>query len=686
MPSSYVPLRGGLTLSTSPLDVYPGALKESLNYYEDIKGGYTRINGYERYDGKLAPSDNTYYFARFNNWDTKVTDILADTSITVAATIAMRVLYVDITTEADTMIAVVCSVDEDTIPTDLDDVPLSWDGTSYLTSITPRAATTDALDEAYLEATWDYTRGLIGEIPGTAVPAGCLQIDDKVVAFRTDTTTPKVYYSTATGWTEGTIGRVAEITSYTADDIFPGETIAGATFRVAAVCEWYDTAGVSDVTKAWLVLIPLTAAAAPSTGASTASGGASFTIASVINPIDDWGTYIEYAVHNFLTDPEALAAWFCDGTNVLMCYNSTYNCVLPVSANYNTIAGTLATSVGVLDDQLMYATGSGSFIISEPGNPFNYGGLYGSAEIGVGAVITDMEESDGDNLIVYTQRGAKKLAGTDAADFTFKTAAGNVGAEPRSVQKLDDLYSFSTRGVNQLRRTEAQGGYLGGSVSTHIAESLEGLAALLTCSTVLQSKEQLRWYFSDSQFLVMTRMVSDQGERYSFAFCEYPSQPVRSVSTLTWTTGIERTFFTSDTGYVYESDKGTNFDGSPITSFVELHSNHLGDPGIDKSFKRVFWEAKSTENATMVLGFSLNYGEKSFETASIEAYGGRFVYDEGVYDVARYDSAARTRSRAILKGRGFAITFAIDQTSKFTPSFNLTGYTIHFNQLGRARQ
>jgi len=183
----------------------------------------------------------------------------------------------------------------------------------------------------------------------------------------------------------------------------------------------------------------------------------------------------------------------------------------------------------------------------------------------------------------------------------------------------------------------------------------------------------------------MTRLQTENGPRFSYSFCTYPDRPVQSVSTIVWTTGMERTFFTSDSGYVYEADKGTNFDGTTLYSFIEMHANHLGDPGQDKSFKRVFWEAKSTEDATLTLGFSLNYGEKSFETTSIEAFGGQYIYDEGLYDVARFDSSTRTRSRALLKGRGFAITFSVDHTGKFTKSFNLTGYTIHYNTLGRSR-
>lgn len=218
--------------------------------------------------------------------------------------------------------------------------------------------------------------------------------------------------------------------------------------------------------------------------------------------------------------------------------------------------------------------------------------------------------------------------------FSFKTAGGSTGAEPRSVQKLDDLYSLSSRGITQLRRTEAVGGYLGGSVSSNISEVLAGLAAKHTCSTSFPDKEQIRWYFSDNQFLMMTRLPTEDGVRFSFGFGEYTGRPVRSICTDVWSTGVERTFFTSDTGYVYEAEKGTNFDGGEIYSFTQLHANHLGSPGNDKSFKRVFWEAKSLEESTLTLTFSLNYGSKAFEATDIVSTGGGSVYDTALYDVS----------------------------------------------------
>ena len=53
-------LRGGLDLVSSPLTIDPGRLWRSLNV-EPAEAGYRRIAGYERFDGRPAPSDAAYW-------------------------------------------------------------------------------------------------------------------------------------------------------------------------------------------------------------------------------------------------------------------------------------------------------------------------------------------------------------------------------------------------------------------------------------------------------------------------------------------------------------------------------------------------------------------------------------------------------------------------------------------------
>lgn len=684
MASRHFPLRGGLNLSASPLEVWPGAIRDSRNYFESTKGGYERIAGYERYDGRTSPATATYYKLTFDSWDTKVTDISAASTITVASTLTFYILAVD-TSTSDTLIAYATAL----VGTIADPyVALDWDGVSSLTKIVERGADSDADDETYLEAAWTYYRNLIGQVGGTSTAcAGVVQLDDTVVALKNNASNaPKIYKATASGWSEGRIGRAIEVTSVS-QTIVVNETIDSTKYTVMAVCKWYDpTTKVEDATKNWLVVKPNTAADAPANGANSSSGGASFTIAQSLQPINAFGSYIEFENHNFLSHPDELSSFIADGTNIPMVYSKQHHCLLPLAPDFNSLTDTKATHISVHNEKLMWSTGSGTFNISEPGLPFNYGGSFGAANIGVGDFITALQSADSENMIVYTVKGAKKLTGTDNTNFSFFDAASNVGSQPRGVQKLDDIYALSTRGVGSLVRTDTSGGYAGGSVSTHVQERVADLGTKLLCSTTLTTKEQVRWYFNDNTFLMMTVLPSDQGMSFSFGIAEYTGRPVKNVSTKIWSDGRERTFFSSDDGYIYEADVGSNFDGYTIYSYLELHSNHLKTPGQNKSFKKVFFEAEGTNSVTISLEYKSNYGAKVFEARNFQIEGGRYIYDEGLWDEARFDQAGSVRGRASLKGIGFSIGFTLDNSSKFVLPFKVTGYTIDFEMLGRARK
>jgi hypothetical protein len=57
---NYFALKGGLNLVTPPLAIPDGMVRESLNFEVDIDGGYRRVAGYERFDGRPQPSDAVY--------------------------------------------------------------------------------------------------------------------------------------------------------------------------------------------------------------------------------------------------------------------------------------------------------------------------------------------------------------------------------------------------------------------------------------------------------------------------------------------------------------------------------------------------------------------------------------------------------------------------------------------------
>lgn len=58
--ASVIDFTGGLDVVTPAIKANPGTCRDSQNFVEDIDGGYYTLPGYERYDGRVKPSDAQY--------------------------------------------------------------------------------------------------------------------------------------------------------------------------------------------------------------------------------------------------------------------------------------------------------------------------------------------------------------------------------------------------------------------------------------------------------------------------------------------------------------------------------------------------------------------------------------------------------------------------------------------------
>lgn len=70
--TTYFPFKGGENHSTPALSIPPGEVIASLNYEPDPDGGYRRIDGFERFDGRLLASEADYYILAFELGDHEV--------------------------------------------------------------------------------------------------------------------------------------------------------------------------------------------------------------------------------------------------------------------------------------------------------------------------------------------------------------------------------------------------------------------------------------------------------------------------------------------------------------------------------------------------------------------------------------------------------------------------------------
>ena len=59
--STYFPFEGGVNITDPAMSLEPGELIAADNFEIDLRGRYSRVQGYERFDGQTLPSDITFY-------------------------------------------------------------------------------------------------------------------------------------------------------------------------------------------------------------------------------------------------------------------------------------------------------------------------------------------------------------------------------------------------------------------------------------------------------------------------------------------------------------------------------------------------------------------------------------------------------------------------------------------------
>lgn len=93
--TDFFALSGGLDLVSPALTIPSGMAIDAMNYEPSIYGGYARMRGIERYDGRAAPSDAPYF-------------VMA-TSITVAGSVVVGDTVTGATSAATAVVLAVTS-------------------------------------------------------------------------------------------------------------------------------------------------------------------------------------------------------------------------------------------------------------------------------------------------------------------------------------------------------------------------------------------------------------------------------------------------------------------------------------------------------------------------------------------------------------------------------------------------
>jgi hypothetical protein len=683
----YYPLEGGIDAVTPPLDVAPGKALTMVNFEPYMGGGYRRIAGFEVFDGRPRPSDASFVGLLLSSGPPAVF-----TAVTGATSGATGVIcgagggagnYIGVTKVVGTF---------------LNGETLNGGGSRTIVAAPILLdAPTVAFKEAWLLTAETIYRNDITTVPGTGTVRGAWRRNQYPYAFRDNGGVGQMYVGDSAGWTTGlhVMGKYVFFTAGAATGPFlEGETINGQTSGATGVVHrvilhsggWAGTAVGYVVFSATTGTFQAAENLRRGVTVIAVCSGAQTTFAFPVG-----GTY-QFINHNFYGGAGNLRTYGCNGVGPAFEIsegNVVSPILLPVTPLGNQPVNNTPFLIAEHREHLFLAYPGGLVQHSSPGVPLQFNGFLSAGAFGMGDEMTGLNSVVGGVLIITTANKANGLYGKTVADWEMKPISERTGGKLYSTQKLDTVYGLGPLGITSINRTDAFGDFANATVSQLVQPIVDALRQHVTASTVVRKSNQYRLYFDDGSVLVMyvpvgsveaSRGGSGQARVIEFGYLLY-DRVVRKVYNTEDENGVERIYFTSDDGYVYEDQGSKNFNGNEIVAYLRTAYNHVGSPAYRKKFRRADVELQAQQALSLQFYADLSYGSPETPTtlATTTVFGGGGYWDVSNWDSFVWDGQPISTARAELGGTGTNIGFLIYHHSATVLPFVLQGITLHYD-------
>lgn len=671
-----VPLQGGVDQVTTPILVQPGKLLSASNYEPDIFGGYARMKGIERFDGRQSPTDAPYYVMDANITGTLVVGDTV-TGNTTAAT--GKVIYIDLTTTPDTVV-----VTRVTGTFGVEDILVGVSTVGSITATIYQGASSTEEHSLYKALTAAEYRTDISAVPGEGAVRGVWEYKNDIYAFRNNvgSTECRMYKATTGGWTQITFGKELQFDA-AVGEISEGQTVTGLSSGATGVVRrallrtgTWTSAGVGTLFFD-TITGTFTDNEAVQVGGVTkvTANGASTTVTLAPNGKFDFDNY------NFFASADKLRMYFADGQNY--CHEFDGTRIIPIRT-------------GLVDDKPKFVKGHRSHLFigiqsslqySGIGSPYSWTALTGAAELGLGDTITGIKPQRGDattgSLLATTETKTYILYGTSSADFKLVLYSDNTGAYPYTIQNIAHAYYLDSKGITQLMASQNFGDFQAGIMSQAVQPTMDEKRNLAAASCTVRSKNQYRVFYSDGTGMIMQILPTDSGNIVAGGLMPFDYSSITNMNTVVSyvsDTGQERIFAGGANGYVYELDKGTSLDGSDIDAHILLTFNYMKSPYIRKRYRRIVIQFRASGTIDVDIGYDLAYGRVEHGIPnSTNVVGGGF-WDSFTWDNFTWDAAYLQEFNVDTPGVGENISVLIkgnsNQDDTFTIHTVITNYSI----------
>ena len=645
---SYYAMTGGLDLVTPAIEVSPGKLFDSQNYVPEVAGGYRRIYGYERFDGRPSPSDASYWTLDVNSTSgVSVGDTInGQTSGATGKVLAIFSAGFVLGRVTGTFIA------GENIRLGVVTVTTSLE----TAQINGASVPSDDADYTLLAA--NDLRTDILAVPGSGPIRGVWVYNDTVYAFRDNVggTAGNMWKSTSGGWVQITFGTEIQFVN-AAGEIHAGDTITGhLSGATATVIQPMLRSGTWTSAGAGTLIISVTSGVFQSgesikVAGSTKADTASLATAIIRQP----GGKLDFVNGNFSGLATGLKMYGADGVNLAFEFNGTT--YIPIRTGMATDTPTHI----MFHKNYLFLSFAGSVQFSSIGNPYQWTVVTGAGEIATGEAVTGFlpqgGTSSGAALAIFTRSKTFILYGSSSADFTLTPSFFDLGYSAFTMQQVsNNAYGLTSRGIQSLITTLTYGDFDYAAITYLIQPLMAAKRGLETASTTSKVENSYRLFWSDGYAL----HIGMTGDKVNGATVLNYQLPVRCMVTAYVTGGSEVCYFGSDNGFVYKDNVGTSQDGEAIEAWIRPVFNHLKSPQVRKQYRRAVFEVKTEGYAQVSVSYDLGYANPAVRQGIIQNIGmqGAGAYwDQGTWNQFSWDTQVVAQAIVPLMGTEKNIAF-----------------------------
>lgn len=658
-----IALNGGLDLLTPSLQLKPGYVRDALNWEQSINGGYTRIGGYERVDGRVSPSSATYQTITVN-----ITGGIGPGQIITGGTSGTTGTVLSVTNAG--VVAFSKSSGVFTL------------GESVLVAAVPQGTIT-ALSGLGPDADYNVTqlalaanlyRADIQAVPGSGPVRGVALLAGALYAWRDNVgaTAMNIYRATPAGWV------IVQLRFELAFSAGSSEYAIGETITQGGVSAFVR--GVSLESGSWGAStaaghLTISAPTGGNFAAGAAAGGGVATLAGVEVAITLLpGGRVRTDIGNFNGTPKLYG---CDGVNLGFEFDGA---TLTRIRTGN--VPDVPTTVCYHKDHLWFAFGT-NMQNSGITTPFNWTAIAGGVGYRLNDTITELIRQPGDQsagaLAVLTLSTTDVIYGKSAADFQKVPFEESAGARKYSGQRLGgQAVVFADLGAFALSTSQVFGNFEPSTLTMKIRPFTQVRRTKVSGSITNREKSQYRIFFSDGYGLYLTII---NGRAIGQMPVNFPN-PVTCNCVGDISDGKESSFFGSTNGFVYRLDAGSSFDGAPITSYWTLTYANQGNSRIFKAWRGASFEVQGDSYATFSMTYDMGYGSadrpQGVTPALLPINLQAVFWDEFVWDEFTWDGRTLGPSETEMKGTGENIAVRIDCTSDKFLSFTINSLILHY--------